>query len=173
MLTPQKGPLGLGPIIRGEGRALRFGHPGWNEGFHSELIYFPELRKGAAVMVHGHAGRPMVREILYAIAAEYAWPGFEPDTIVPFAVDAKAREALVASYEGKADGATVDARVRGEGEGDRLYFDSRKLGVNSEVIFVSKTSFVVQDSGDELSFTLRADGAVDALHFGDIALARK
>ena len=171
MLTPQKGPLGLGPIVRGEGRALRFGHPGWNEGFHSEVVYYPELRKGAAVMVNGHAGRPMVREILYAIASEYGWPGFEPDTIVPFEVDAKDREALVARYEGKADGITVDARVRAED--GRLYFDSKKLGVNAEAIFVSKSSFVVQDSGDELSITLGADGLVEALHFGDIALARR
>ncbi len=171
MLTRQKGPLGLGPIVRGEGPSLHFGHPGWNDGFHSEVVYFPELRKGAAVMVNGHSGRPMVREILLAIAAEYGWPDFEPDTIVPFTVDVRTRETLVASYEGKADGVTIDARVRGEG--DRLHLDSKKLGVSSEVIFVSETRFVVRDSGDELSITLDADGAVDALHFGDIALARR
>jgi hypothetical protein len=123
-------------------------------------------------MVNADAGRPMVREILYAIASEYGWPGFEPDTIVEFAVDAKAREALVASYEGGADGIIkIDARVRGYG--DQLYLDSKMLGVSSEVVFVSKTSFVVLDSGDELSFTQGGDGAVDALHFGGIALARK
>ena len=171
MLTPQKGPLGLGPIIHGEGRALRFGHPGWNEGFHSEVIYFPELRKGAAVMVNGHAGRPMVREILYAIASEYGWPDFEPNAIAPFAVDAKTREALVASYEGKANGVTIDARVRSEG--GRLYLDSRKIGVSSEVVFVSKTSFVVLDSGDRLDIQLGRDGAVEALDFGGVALTRK
>lgn len=171
MLTPQKGPLGLGPIVRGEGRALRFGHPGWNDGFHSEVVYFPALRKGAAVMVNGHAGRPMVREILYAIASEYAWPGFEPDTIVPFAVDSRAREALVATYEGKADGTTLDARVRSEG--DQLVFESKKLGVRSEVIFVSSTSFVVKDSGDALEISHGPDGSVDALHFGGIALTRR
>jgi CubicO group peptidase (beta-lactamase class C family) len=166
MLTPQKGPLGLGPIIRGEGRALRFGHPGWNEGFHSEIVYYPELRKGAAVMVNGHAGRPMVRELLYAIAAEYGWPGFEADTIAPIAMDAKARDALIGSYEGKADGVEIDARVRSEG--DRLMFDSKKLGVSSEVIFVSPTSFVVEDSGDEIAF--KPGGA---LEFGGVVLARK
>ncbi len=169
MLTPQKGPLGLGPIIRGDGRALRFGHPGWNEGFHSEVVYFPELRKGAAVMVNGHAGRPMVREILYAIASEYGWPGFSPDTIVPFAVDARTRERLVGTYEGSADGTIVDARIRGDA--GRLYFVSKKLGASAEIIFGSKTSFVVKDSGDELSFTLADDGAV--LQFGDIVLTRK
>jgi CubicO group peptidase (beta-lactamase class C family) len=171
MLTPQKGPLGLGPILHGEGRALRFSHPGWNEGFHAEVVYFPELHQGAAVMVNGHAGRPMVREILYAIASEYSWPDFEPDSIVPFEVDAKTRDALVGTYEGKADGVTIDARVRGEG--GRLSFDSKKLGVSSEVVFVSKTAFVAQDSGDAFSITLREGGAVAALDFGGIALARK
>ncbi len=171
MLTPQKGPLGLGPIIHGEGRALHFGHPGWNEGFHSEVVYFPELRKGAAVMVNGHAGRPMVREILYAIASEYGWPGFEPDTVVPFAIDARSRDALVGTYEGNTEGTVVDARVHSEG--DQLYFESKKLGVSSDVTFVSKTSFVVEDSGDALSFTFASDGTVDALHIGETSLARK
>ena len=78
---------------------------------------------------------------------------------------------MVGSYEGDADGTKVDARVRLEG--DELHFDSKKLGVSSGLLFVSKTSFVVQDSGDELSFTLGADGDVAALHSGDIALARR
>ena len=160
-----------GTIIHGKGRSLRFGHPGWNDGFHSEVLYFPELRQGAAVMVNGHAGRPMVREILYALAAEYGWPDFTADTLVPFAIDSKTRDALVATYEGDADGIIIDGRVRAEGE--QLVFESKKLGVRSDVIFVSAKSFVVRDSGDELSFTLRADGSADALHFGDIALVRK
>jgi hypothetical protein len=33
--------------------------------------------------------------------------------------------------------------------------------------------FVVRDSGDELSVTFGVDGAVDAVHFADIALVRQ
>jgi len=171
MLTPQMGPAGLGPFLRGEGAAFRFGHPGWDEGFHSELVYFPELGKGAAVMVNGVSGRPMVREILYAIASEYAWPGFAPDTIEPVVVDARTREAVVGIYGATVDRTAIDARVRRED--DRVYIESNKLGLSSLVIFVSKASFVVQDSGDEFSFTLGADGTVDAMDWGGIVLVRQ
>jgi CubicO group peptidase (beta-lactamase class C family) len=171
MLTPVKGPIGLGPIVRGEGRALRFGHVGWGEGFHAELVYFPELGKGAAVMVNGHAGRPLLREILYAIASEYGWPGLGPDEIEPFAIDAKVREAIVGTYEGTADRVVIDARVTADG--DKLYLDSMKLGLHSEIVFVSKTSVVAIDSGDELSIEVGKDGAVTALSFAGTSLARR
>ncbi|MBL8742157.1 MAG: beta-lactamase family protein, partial [Myxococcales bacterium] len=143
MLTPQKGPLGLGPIVRGEGRALRFGHSGWAEGAHAEVVYFPELGMGAAVMVNGASGRPLVREILYAIAAEYAWPGFEPDVVAPVEVETNTKEALVGTYGATVDGAHVDVVVRREGE--ELVLESKRLGVSSAILFVSGTSFIVRD----------------------------
>jgi len=65
----------------------------------------------------------------------------------------------------------VDARLRRDG--DRIILDSKTLGVSSKVIFVSKTSLVAEDSGDELSFTVGPDGTVEALRFGDTPLARK
>jgi CubicO group peptidase (beta-lactamase class C family) len=171
MLTPVQGPVALGPFVRGEGRALRFGHPGTDEGFHAEIVYFPELRQGAAVMVNGYAGRPLLREILFAIADEYDWLDFGPDTLHPVAVDARTRETIVGRYAGKFERIPVEAHIRSAG--DELHFDSERLGLSSPLVFVSKTSFVVEDSGDELSITLTADGAVEALQYGDIALARQ
>ncbi len=170
MLTPERGPLGLGPFVRGEGDALRFGHAGWNEGFHSEVVYFPELGKGAAVMVNGVSGRPLVREILYAIADEYDWPGFAPDTIEPVDVDSSSRDAAVGTFGATFEGAVIEARVRREGE--KLTIESTKLGLRSELVFVSKTSFVVLDTGDEFSLVLGDDGTVDAIDWGGIVLTR-
>jgi CubicO group peptidase (beta-lactamase class C family) len=170
MLTPQKGPAGLGPFVRGEGRALRFGHPGWTEGFHSELVYFPELGKGAVVMVNGVGGRPLVREILYAIAAEYGWPGFAPDTIEPLEVDTQTKDALVGTFGATVEGAIIEARIRREGE--KVFIESSKLGLRSELAFVSRTSFVVLDTGDEYAFVPREGGAIDAIDWGGTVLTR-
>jgi CubicO group peptidase (beta-lactamase class C family) len=171
MLTPEKGPLGLGPMVRGEGDAFRFGHTGWNEGFHSEVVYFPELGKGAAVMVNGVAGRPLVREILYAIAAEYDWPGFAPDNIEPVEVDTQTKEALVGHYGASVDRADVAAQIRRDGE--NLSIESSKLGLRSELLFVSKTSFVVLDTGDEFSFVLGEGGRVATIEWAGIVLERE
>src|SRR5450432_3008906 len=78
MLARQIGMFGLGPALAGEGPAFHFLHAGWNDGFHAEVVYFPGSGRGACVMLNGDGGRPMVEEILYAVAAAYGWPDFAP-----------------------------------------------------------------------------------------------
>ncbi|MBL8914305.1 MAG: beta-lactamase family protein [Archangium sp.] len=171
MLTPQKGPLGLGPIVRGEGRSLRFGHAGWAEGAHAEVIYFPELGKGAAVMLNGAAGRPLVREILFAIAAEYGWPGFEPDVIERAEVEPSVQDALVGRFAVTVDGNEIVAEIVRDGE--HLTVNSMKLGLHSKIVFVSKTSFVALDTGDAFAFTRGDNGAIVAIDWGGVVLKRE
>jgi CubicO group peptidase (beta-lactamase class C family) len=171
MLTVQKAPFGLGPIVRGEGHALYFGHQGEDEGFVSDLIYFPETGQGAAVMVNGAAGGPLISEILYGIAAEYGWPGYGPDEITPVKVDTRTLDAIVGRYEATFEVYTIAAEVRLDG--GRLWVDAPRLGILSEAIFTSPTSVTLLDNGDPLTVVTGADGKVSALRYGSIELPRR
>jgi CubicO group peptidase (beta-lactamase class C family) len=85
MLTPQTararkapdmpGEVGLGPFVRGAGRALRVEHGGVNEGFVSNLVLYPALGVGAVVMANGDGAHLLLKELELALAAEYGWPG--------------------------------------------------------------------------------------------------
>ena len=99
MLTPQKGSFGLGPSLSGAGRAFRFGHGGANEGFRSNLLYFPEAGVGAAVMVNSDNGDALIQEIFYAIAAEFGWPDYGPRQISAVPRDSAALAAAAGVYD--------------------------------------------------------------------------
>ena len=86
MLKVQKAPSGLGLMVSGSGKGLRFEHGGSNEGFTCMLVAYPETGMGAAVMVNSDAGPKLYGEILRAIAVAYEqrptasrrrprWPG--------------------------------------------------------------------------------------------------
>jgi CubicO group peptidase (beta-lactamase class C family) len=96
MLTVQKGSFGIGPSLEGSGRSFRFGHGGSNEGFRSDLVYYPEAGVGAAIMVNSDRGDDLQQELLYAIAAEYDWPDYAPKKIREVARDS----ASLAPYTG-------------------------------------------------------------------------
>jgi len=74
MLTAQIAERGLGPIVQGEGRARSFSHGGTNEGFQAMMIAYPETCQGAVVMANGDNGRPLINEVLRAVADRYRWP---------------------------------------------------------------------------------------------------
>jgi CubicO group peptidase (beta-lactamase class C family) len=171
MLTPQRvnGHFGLGPFVEGSGGAFHFGHQGWNGGFHAEVVYFPDRGQGAAVMVSGDAGRPLVREILYAIAAEYGWPDFAPATIEALPVDPAALDRVVGTYESKLP--VVAATVSRNGA--QLFLDAPLLGVKTEIVFTSKTKLVTLDAGDEFSITTADDGRVTSLDLGFLRMPRR
>jgi CubicO group peptidase (beta-lactamase class C family) len=170
MLTVQKAPFGLGPLLEGSGRAFHFGHPGEDEGFLSELVYFPATGQGAAVMINGGGGRPLLREILYAVAAEYRWPDFEPPAVTPLPMDPTALDRVVGSYEAFYEVYRVTATVRREGT--RLVVSVPRLGIDSEAVFTSPTSLTTLDGGDALSIVVAPDGRVTALKFGDFEIPR-
>jgi CubicO group peptidase (beta-lactamase class C family) len=169
MLTVQKGPFGLGPVLEGSGRAFRFGHQGWNEGFHSEIVYFPETNQGAVVMVNADGGRPLVREILYAIAAEYAWQEFAPQPIEPIATTQRDLETLPGKFEAL-EPEHVVASVRRSG--DKLLLDAPRVGTVTELVFSTADTVIALDTGDRFSVVRGADGRVMALDFGIVMLKR-
>jgi CubicO group peptidase (beta-lactamase class C family) len=169
MLTVQKAPTGLGPFLEGEGRAFNFGHGGADEGFHAELIYFPETGQGAAVMVNGDGGPPMMREILYAIAAEYGWPEYGPREIETVAADSVTAATVVGVY---ATTKPVPLTIRISLEGGKLYVHS-EFTPKSEAVFTAANRLVLLDGGAELTLETDDGGRVTGVAAGPFRAARQ
>jgi CubicO group peptidase (beta-lactamase class C family) len=66
--------LGIGLIGR---PPTRFFHSGSNPGYQCELQAYLQGGQGAVVMTNGDQGWRLARELLWAIAKEYGWPGYE------------------------------------------------------------------------------------------------
>ncbi|MEM8487215.1 MAG: serine hydrolase domain-containing protein [Bacteroidota bacterium] len=77
MLTPGMDNHGLGPSISEDG--LYFQHGGANEGFRCFLSASIKEGYGVVIMTNSDNGSDLSREIRYAIAEEYGWPGHERD----------------------------------------------------------------------------------------------
>jgi CubicO group peptidase (beta-lactamase class C family) len=115
MLEPQQGlspgpgeRMGLGFFLAGEGRTLRFSHGGSNQGFRAFLVGFPETGQGAAILVNGEAGYPLIQELLRAVALEYGWPERFHEMVVPVRADAAALAPLAGTWRfGPAEQAVV------------------------------------------------------------------
>src|SRR5437667_4389830 len=53
-------------------------HAGENEGYRCELEVYTEMGPGFAVMTNSDGGKPLIQELLRAVAKEYSWPDFQP-----------------------------------------------------------------------------------------------
>jgi CubicO group peptidase (beta-lactamase class C family) len=73
MLIPQIGIGGVGFNIVIKDDMTRFGHPGWNEGFHSIIIGCPETGQGIVWMTNGENGRRLGREVSRGLAEIVGW----------------------------------------------------------------------------------------------------
>jgi CubicO group peptidase (beta-lactamase class C family) len=156
MLTEQKDHFGLGPSVEGTGRAFRYGHGGANEGFHSQLIYFPETRQGAAVMTNGDGGPPLIQEIIRAIATEYRWPALGPEQVASVTLDGTAMDGLVGEYALDLGGDAMTVRIRRDDA--RLLLDAPPLLQGEELVPTSPTTLVTAGAGWRLVVTRDASG---------------
>ncbi len=77
MLIPGMDNYGLGPGISEDG--LYFQHGGANEGFRCFLSASIKDGYGVVIMTNSDNGSDLSREIRYAIADAYGWPGYERD----------------------------------------------------------------------------------------------
>ncbi len=77
-LTPQVENEGLGIYLQGEGPTLAARHGGAMTGFTAQLVFYPEVGKGVALMVNseGEGAQLLALELIASIANEYAWPGY-------------------------------------------------------------------------------------------------
>jgi CubicO group peptidase (beta-lactamase class C family) len=73
MLTPQVGIGGLGfNIIQPQGRTI-YGHPGWNEGFHSLMLGDLDSGQGLVWMSNGENGKVLGWEVMRGLAEIFDW----------------------------------------------------------------------------------------------------
>ena len=73
MMIPQKNIGGVGfNMVIGNGMT-RFGHPGWNEGFHSMILGCPEIGQGIVWMTNGENGRNLGWEVDHGLAEVVKW----------------------------------------------------------------------------------------------------
>jgi CubicO group peptidase (beta-lactamase class C family) len=150
MLTPSPagGGVGLGFFLEGEGEGMRFGHDGWDEGFVASMTFYRSGGKGAVVMVNSNEGHPLLREILRAVAKEYAWPGYFKEPSPRPALDTPTLSALTGTFSSKTKEAQVVLRDGAlhlsVGEQPPLLLIPRSLtafkaeGVDAEVAFEIK-----------------------------------
>ena len=73
MLIPQIGMGGVGFNIVKKDGMTRFGHPGWNEGFHNIIIGCPETGQGIVWMTNGKNGRRLGHEVSRGLAEIVRW----------------------------------------------------------------------------------------------------
>jgi CubicO group peptidase (beta-lactamase class C family) len=159
MLTAQKGQIGLGPFVGGSGRAFYFGHGGANEGFHCDVVMFPELGVGAVVMTNGDGGPLLIREIQAALAAEYEWPDRGPKQVNVVSLDSTTALALAGEYRLRI-GPGIPATVAWED--DRLMLRAPQIPT-TELLPESDTSFVMATLGWRVTFARDASGRGTAL----------
>jgi CubicO group peptidase (beta-lactamase class C family) len=91
--------IGIGFFVEGKGASTRFGHGGWNQGFCAEATFYVESGEGAVVMVNSNEGEALRREILRAVAREYAWPDYFPAEKAANPKVAPPPDAMLGDYE--------------------------------------------------------------------------
>jgi CubicO group peptidase (beta-lactamase class C family) len=76
LLTAQMGIGGLGFLITFEDEKVRFGHQGWNEGYHSLIIGNPDKGQGYVWMTNGENGKKLGMEVTYGLIEALGWNWF-------------------------------------------------------------------------------------------------
>ncbi len=117
-------------------------------------------------MTNGDRGGPLTAEILRAVAAEFQWPDFRPETKQTVSVPA----SDLARYAGRyafANGPVATVSVKG----DRLLLDSGLTGL-VELFAESPNRFFTLEGGlPPIVFTANEAGAV-VMKAGDLSAVR-
>jgi len=167
LIEPQPSPppgrgerMGLGLFLGGEGRSFNFSHGGSNAGFRAFLVGFPETGQGAAIMVNGEAGYPLVQELLRAIAREYRWPERYHELIVPARLAAERLAPFAGTWRfGPGEGGVAVLTPRDGG------LDSARSGLPVDhFVAIDAARLVEPDSGIRLH--LEGDALVITLPNG-------
>jgi hypothetical protein len=74
MLTLHQGSFGLGWMLQGHGKTLRFSHGGSDEGFECVLTASAETGQALAIMVNCNVDFNFFKEVEMAIVREFQWP---------------------------------------------------------------------------------------------------
>ena len=72
---------GLGVFLGGSGETLQFSHGGRDAGFDPFMIGYAKAGKGAVIMMNANDDRGTIKDIVRAIAKEYAWKAFDANSV--------------------------------------------------------------------------------------------
>ena len=158
MLTLQSESYGLGPLLEGSGRSLRFSHGGNNPGYRAQLTFFPETGQGLAVMVNGAGGDLLIDEIIRSVASEYTWPALAPLRLTPTTLDDAALARVLGEYRLLLPGATTPIAAKMTRESGRIGFNAPPVMEGDELIPVSATEFVSLAWGYRMEIDLGTQG---------------
>ncbi|MEJ2216170.1 MAG: serine hydrolase [Gemmatimonadota bacterium] len=147
MLTVQKGSMGLGPVLGGTGDGFHFGHGGSNAGYRCQVIYFPVLGKGAAIMTNGDDGGALAREVLLAIGAEYGWPDYS--VVRTAQLDPARLDRYVGRYAVARPAGIMYIIAR---KGDRLFLQPPGMLGGDELVMTAPDRGVSLRSGEWVTF---------------------
>lgn len=107
MLAEVRDGWGLGLMVAGQGRDLRYSHSGSNDGFRALMVGFPEREQGVVIMTNGDRGGLLIASLMQAVAAEYGWAGFEPTRIAPIILSEDQMLGFVGTYRSNRDSVSV------------------------------------------------------------------
>lgn len=155
--------IGLGLFLTGTGDNLTFGHGGQNEGFLSEFKMFPNRGQGVVIMINtGESGYGLIREIQFAVAAEYGWPEIGTVKITTVAVGPADLDRLTGTYAVDIkSGRKLPRVVR---DGTRLYFEG--WGPARQELHPQSPTTFISSGGTRFSFTRDAAGR-DVMTMGE------
>ena len=167
MLTEGRDGWGLGLLVAGQGRDLRYSHSGSNDGFRAMMVGFPERGQGVVVMTNGDRGGMLIASLLQAVAAEYGWPGFEPTRITPIALSPPEMAGYAGTYRSNEDALTVVVSAAG----DALKVMSI-VGEVAELVPSGADSFIDTQRAIVVTFRRDAAGQVGAVEIGGVVRRR-
>jgi CubicO group peptidase (beta-lactamase class C family) len=148
----------LGLMLYGKDDNEFLYHTGQNEGFMSQLKMYPYRKQGVAMgITAGEASWGLVKEIEYALAAEFGWPDPTTSKVTTVTVDPAVLDQLTGTYF--VDIASGRQTPRVTREGTRMFFDGWGKSARKELYPQSATAFITAD-GNRFTFSQDASGRV-------------
>jgi hypothetical protein len=167
-LTPQLVEyFGLG--LQLDGQPQRFGHGGDNIGYKCISTTYLEQGMGVVALTNCDDGQWVIEEVIRAVAAEYAWPGYLPNHRLSPLVNAESYPGYEGEYQISAHsslnlqvvataGSASDASTRLE-----LRIPGQPPIVVSPTLSDTAGTFVADELNVEVRFTKNEDGVVTGL----------
>ncbi len=164
MLTPQVGGWGLGFVVEGENRTLRFSHGGSTDGYRSEMVAYTNTGQGAVIMANSDKGDRLAAELLRSIAREYGWNDFQPKGKIIAKIDPKVYADYVGKYQFEFSSDYV--LTVGTESGNLTTELKQPTGQSKAELFPeSETKFFRKDADVEVTFIKDETGQVTHLIF--------
>ena len=170
MLTKHKNNWGLGPMLRGDGESMTFGHGGKNAGFTNDMVGFVTKDGAVISMTNADRGGALNREFMRSVSKNYGWGIRKQRVMQPFQLDDKKAADFLGTYEMQQGGRTITAVFR---------FENGKYNLNaqgSDQVFhaIAENRFVQLEDGANIEFKRNAEGAVESMVYnGRFTLKRK